>query len=346
MAVYSAQPSGPLSLAARVTGFDPAELTALEHERLAVRVPAMRTSSHLVPTATVARVMAATRRPMAAHEWMLRPLDLGWDDLATRRDELLAVAGTPLTSKELRAELGWTSETTRAVTQISSLQGAVVRVGATGLRSNAVSYVSTEAWLGAPLDEPDPDEALVWLAGEYLRAFGPVRVDDFAWWTACTRKRAVAALDAVDTVEVAPGLLLAAADEDAFASVEPVPADHVDLLPVWDAYTMGYPSSGRARFGPPEVLDRLYDPAGNGLGVVLAGGRAVGAWSSRFAGRTMQVDMEELAKWPAAVRKQVDGRLAELAELLGAADLTVVPVSGTTRRPVGGKGNRRSYLTG
>ena len=326
--------------------FDPAELAALEQDRLAVRVPAMRTSSHLVPTATVARVMAATRRPMAAFEWMLKPLGLSWDDFARHRDELLAVADTPKLSKALRAELGWTSDTTRAITQVSSLQGAVVRVGATGLRSNAVSYVSTEAWLGAPLDEPDPDEALVWLAGEYLRAFGPVRVDDFAWWTACGNKRAAVAFDQVDTVEVAPGLLLAADDEDAFAAVESLPTDHVDLLPVWDAYTMGYPSSGRERFGPPEVLDRLYDPAGNGLGVVLAGGRAVGAWSSRFAGRTMQVDMEELGSWSAAVRKRVDGRLAELAELLGAADLAVVPVSGTTRRPVGGKGNRRSYVTG
>ena len=345
VAVYSAQPSGPLSLAARVPAFDPAEFAALEQERLAVRVPAMRLSQHLVPTATVARVTAATRPPLTKVAWSLKPLGLTLDDHPALRDQVRAVATVPLTSRQLQAELGWPSAQVRAVVQIASVEGTVVRVGGAGLRSNAIGWVATEAWLGGPIEPCDPDEALAWLAGEYLRAFGPARVDDFAWWTSSTKPRAAAALARVDTVEVAPGLLLRAEDEAALAATGPLPPDHVDLLPVWDAYTMGYPSTGRARFGPPEVLDRLYDDAGNGLGVVLAGGRAVGSWNSRFAGRTMQVDMEELAPWTPAVRTRVDERLAELADLLGAADLTVIPVSGGTRKPVGGKGNRRSYVT-
>jgi len=345
VAVYSAQPSGPLSLAARVATFDPGEFAALEQERLAVRVPAMRSSAHLVPTATVARVMAATRPPLARFAWHLKPHGYTLDDHAALRDEVRAVATTPLTSKQLQAALGWSSALVRGVVQIASMEGTVVRVGGSGLRSNAIGWVSTDAWLGGPIDAVDPDDARAWLAGDYLRAFGPARVEDFAWWTSSTKPRAAAALAGVATVEVAPGLLLRAEDEAAFAAVEPLPPDHVDLLPVWDAYTMGYPSTGRTRFGPPEVLDRLYDDAGNGLGVVLAGGRAVGSWNSRFVGRTMQVDMEELAPWTSAVRTRVDGRLTALAELLGAADLEVVPVTGGARKPVGGKGNRRSYVT-
>jgi len=345
VAVYSAQPSGPLSLAARVATFDPGEFAALEQERLAVRVPAMRSSAHLVPTATVARVMAATRPPLARFAWHLEPHGYTLDDHPALRDQVRAVATTPLTSKQLQAALGWSSALVRGVVQIASMEGTVVRVGGSGLRSNAIGWVSTDAWLGRPIDAVDPDDARAWLAGEYLRAFGPARAEDFAWWTSSTKPRAAAALARVATVEVAPGLLLRADDEAAFAAAEPLPPDHVDLLPVWDAYTMGYPSTGRSRFGPPEVLDRLYDDAGNGLGVVLAGGGAVGSWNSRFVGRTMQVDMEELAPWTPAVRTRVDGRLAALAELLGAADLEVVPVAGGTRKPVGGKGNRRSYVT-
>ena len=348
VAVYSSQPSGPLSLAARVDGFDAAAYAALEHDqRRAVRVPAMRLSSHLVPTDTVARVTAATRPPLERVAWSLKALGLTLDDdFPTLRDQLVDAAATPLAAKPLREALGWPAEQVRSVAQIAAVEGTVLRVGGAGLRSNAVGWVATEAWLGAPLDRPDPDAALAWLAGEYLRAFGPAGVDDFAWWTSCGKQRAATAVAGLDTVEVAPGLLLRADDAEVFAAVEPLPDDHVDLVPVWDAYTMGYPSTGRARFGPPEVLDRLYDPAGNGLGVVLAGGRAVGSWNSRFRGRTMEVDMEALGRWPAAVRRSVDARLAGLAELLGAHDLVVVPVAGGTRRPVGGKGNRRSYVTG
>jgi hypothetical protein len=218
--------------------------------------------------------------------------------------------------------------------------------GGGGLRSNALSYVATVAHLGEPLSDHDADAALAWLAGEYLRAFGPARIDDFAWWSGCGKKRAIAAFAGIDTVEVAPELRLAAGDEAEWAVTEPLSPDHVDVLPVWDAFTMGYPATGRTRFGPPEILDRLYDDAGNGLGVVLAGGRAVAGWNSRFVARTMQVDLEPLAHWRPAVRLGIERRLAELATILDAADLEIIPVSGGPRRPVGGKGNRRSYVDG
>ena len=343
--VYSAQPSGPLTLAARVAAFDPAEFVELEREsRRIVRVPAMRGSVHIVPTAEVGRIMAATGFPRNKFAWHLRPADLDWDGYERCLAEAVELLQEPLASAQLRKETGWSSARARAVLQLGTADRTLVRVAGDGLRSNALRYVATVAWLGAPIEEHDPDESLVWLAGEYLRAFGPAQVDDFAWWTSCGRKRAEAAFARLDTVEVAPGLLLAAADVDEFEATEPIGPDHVDVLPVWDAYTMGYPSTGRSRLGPPEVLDRLYDDAGNGLGVVLAGGHAVGSWNSRFVGRTMQVDLEPLAHWRAAVRLQVERRLADLAALLGAANLDIVPISGGPRRPVGGKGNRRSYV--
>jgi hypothetical protein len=341
--VYSAQPSGPLSLAARVDAFSAVEFAELEATQQVVRVPAMRGSVHIVPTASVERIMAATRAPRAKYAWHLRPAELDWDGYSVCLSDVVGLLSAPLTSAQVRAEMGWTSARTRAVLQLGTVDGALVRVAGEGLRSNALRYVSTVAWLGGSFSYPDPDAALVWLAGEYLRAFGPVQVDDFAWWSGCGKKRAVAAFASLDAVEVAPGLVLLAGDRDEFEATDELSPDQIDLLPVWDAYTMGYPSTGRGRFGPPEVLDRLYDDAGNGLGVVLAGGRAVASWNSRFVGRTMQVDLEPLAHWRAAVRLQVERRLASLATLLGATDLDIVPISGGPRRPVGGKGNRRSY---
>ena len=50
--------------------------------------------------------------------------------------------------------------------------GELVRVAAgKWLRSNELRYQAAE------IEEADADEALAWLAGEYLRAFGPIRAE-------------------------------------------------------------------------------------------------------------------------------------------------------------------------
>ena len=61
--------------------------------------------------------------------------------------------------------------------------GVLRRIGADGLRSNQLRYVA------ADIPEADPQEALAWLAGEYLRAFGPARPEDFRWWKFTLRRR-------------------------------------------------------------------------------------------------------------------------------------------------------------
>jgi winged helix DNA-binding protein len=101
-----------------------------------------------------------------------------------------------------------------------------VRVAAgKGLRSNELRYVAVQ------LEEAEADAALAWLAGEYLRAFGPARVKDFTWWAGVTATRAKAALAEHDTVET-DGYLLRARDLRAFEAAQP--ARGVDLIPKWD----------------------------------------------------------------------------------------------------------------
>ena len=64
-------------------------------------------------------------------------------------------------------------------------------------------------------------------------------------------------------------------------------ASGVDLLPKWDAYTMGYPSGGRGRFADPDVAERLYDFRGDGMPVILvaySGGYLPAAWALAVGG--------------------------------------------------------------
>jgi hypothetical protein len=161
------------------------------------------------------------------------------------------------------------------VVQTKTFEGVLLRVGAGSLRSNALRYVAASDWLGHPdLPQVDPDEALSWLAGEYLRAFGPARPEDFRWWTGVSKERATVALGSVETVEVGEGYLLPGTDREDFEAVEAPERGSVNLLPKWDCYTMGYAPDGRQRFVRPEARARVYRAAGDGLGLIRVGGEA------------------------------------------------------------------------
>ena len=171
--------------------------------------------------------------------------------------------------------------------------GELLRIGAKGLRSNELAYVANE------LDEADADEALAWLAGEYLRAFGPIRVKDFIWWAGVTATRAKQALAEHDTEELDDGLLIRAKDRKTFDKAKK--PSGVDLLPKWDSYTMGYAPDGRDRFAHPDVVKQCYDFRGDGRPVILVDGQAAGTWEKG--------EVELFDKVPAKTRKAIDERL-------------------------------------
>ena len=86
------------------------------------------------------------------------------------------------------------------VARVLAREGRVLRVGHS-LRTDQLEYVATAAWLGQELEGVDRSEALEWLAREYLRAFGPARGVDFAWWAGVPRRSAAAALARLKTLE-------------------------------------------------------------------------------------------------------------------------------------------------
>ena len=159
----------------------PADYRRLDADRSAVRIPAMRSSGHLVPTATLARIAAATRRPAASFDWIWRGVGLTEPEYRAAGAAIVAAAATPVTVAELRTRLPTAAASLldrhpqAATMLVRSLraEGALVALAPSSLRSNAFAYVAVEAWLGGPLEPVDPDDALAWLAGEYLRAFGP-----------------------------------------------------------------------------------------------------------------------------------------------------------------------------
>jgi Winged helix DNA-binding domain len=325
VAVYSSHPTAPLSLHARAGGFDAAGFRWLEEDRAALRLPAMRGSIHVLPRESAHLAFRATSPTTAAQRWRLRYAGVSEERYDELKTEILEAAREPRTSRQIGAEIDESGESLRAVIQTMTFEGVLLRVGAEGLRSNALRYVAADAWLVDGLPDAHPDEALSWLAGEYLRAFGPAHPEDFRWWTGVSKERATTALSSVETVEVGEGYLLPAADGDGFEAIEAPGPGSVDLLPKWDCYTMGYAPDGRRRLVRPDLQGRAYSEVGDGLGVVLVDGEAAGAWEARFPGgdKKMQVDLD-LFKTPGATLKQViEDRFEEVAALLGARSLSL-----------------------
>jgi hypothetical protein len=184
------------------------------------------------------------------------------------------------------------------IARILAREAKIIRIGKS-LRTDQLRYVATSAWLGHELADVDASEALAWLAGEYLRAFGPARAADFAWWAGASRRAAEAALETVPKVS-RDGLLLLEEDADPFDRCEPLDPEAIAVLPKWDSYTMGYAPDGRQRFVDDRFLSLAYTSvvgspgatSGDGVPLILRAGRAVASWSHRFAGDRLVVTVK------------------------------------------------------
>jgi hypothetical protein len=296
--VYSAHPSAPLSLHARAAKLDAAAFRRLA----AVRLPAMRQSIHLLPRKTAHLAFRATPAPASDRAKRFRYFKLTDGRYEELRRQLLKAAREPRTQEELREATGAGAQELKGASAQMTRDGELVRVAVGGLRSNELRYVAAE------IEDADPDEALAWLAGEYLRAFGPARVKDFTWWAGVGAKRAKAALAEHDTEELDDGLLILAKDMSAFEKTKPLKGT-VDLLPKWDCFQMGYAPDGRARFAHPDVLDRCYDFRGDGRPVILVDGQAAGTWE--------RMEPEFFDRATKKLREAVEQRLDDVRAFLG-----------------------------
>ena len=329
---YSSHPSAPLTLLARVPGLTPDAFAVLEERRDVVRIPAVRLAISLVPTDIAPRVFAATRQPVEKFARNLDWAKIAPADYAALKRRALEIAREPIGAKDLQAALaaGDTADAKlMTAVRVMAYEGVVLRLGG-GLRSDSLRYVATDAWLGEPLAEADPVASLVWLADAYLRAYGPARPADFAWWAGSTKTRATAALAGIRTVDLGDGLLLPADQESAFAVTEPLDPEALALLPKWDSYTMGLAPDGRDRLVAAAHLKRAYSTAGSGTGatsgdglpLVLRGGEAVTTWSQRFTGNALRIEVTPFVP-EATLPDRIKDAFSAVGRLLGASSADV-----------------------
>jgi hypothetical protein len=330
IAVYSAHPTAPLSLFARVRSMDARKYRALEQERWALRLGAMRGSIHLMPRETAPRIFSATNgqdpKILARRMQIAR---VTAEEYANFKRHVMQNVREPMSVRALRDATGEKEAGLGTLLRAMSVEALVVRVGAEGLRSNDLRYVPIKVWLGEELPRADQESSLVWLAKEYLRAFGPARMQDFMWWTANTKTVVTKALGQLETVDVGEGHLLLKEQLRAFEKAKPFSNDAIAILPKWDCYTMGYAPDGRGRFVTPDMQARIYDLAGDGYGAILSNGLAVAAWDLRSAGNsragkdTLDVNIDWFEKPGARLKEAVVKELGALSAFLESGSIKV-----------------------
>lgn len=320
-----------LGLGARVDGLAPRDVrTALWQDRTLVKTWAMRATLHLIaardlPLYAAARSNFETRNwqayytyygvPPKLQETYLEVAPHVLSDQPLTREEFAAALGERTGSQELHKLIrtpGWGTALKPLAWRGDLCFGPS--------RGQNVTFVHPPKWIGAwqPL-EPYP--ALQEVARRYLRAYGPGTPETFAgWW----ELRLVPArklfrsleedLEAVD-VEGWKAFVLKSTLEPMLDSR---PAATVSLLPLFDAYSMGW--GGRTGALEPMVSAThkalVYREAGWVSPVVLVDGRMEGVWEYAIKGSQTVVTLRMFSPPQPAVKKGLAAEAERLGEFL------------------------------
>lgn len=344
VALHSSDPATVfLSVQARVPGFTSTDLEQVLYEdRSLVRMLGMRRTMWVVPRDFASVLDSSSTAALVAPQlkrtaWMVESGGItsngaAWyEKTATKVLEALDARGEA-TARELTKDvpelaqkvtfykkdggvMGDVGASTRVLFMLAT-EGRVIRARPLGTWiSSQYRWSRMENWLGAPLEQLDPDEAQATLVRSWLRTFGPATVVDIKWWTGWTVKQVRTALQAVEAVEVTlgngPGYLLG---DDVEGVTHPGP--WVALLPSLDPTTMGWKE--RDWYLGDETA-RLFDRNGNAGPTIWVDGRVVGGWAQRKSGEVAYELFQDVGK---QASDAVQTRAAELQLWLGEIRVT------------------------
>jgi len=282
-------PNPYLQLFTRMPGFT---RPALDHElyerRSLARVHCMRGTLFLLPLDLLPIAWAATRElvlgPSTKYLTAQGVTPRSYERWASLVDTVLA--GRALSAAQIRAELGaGHAVALPAVLNQMCDEGQLLRDRpVAGWRDAHSTYRRlAEALPQVKLDRYEPAQAVAMLIERYIARYGPVTLDDIAWWTGLGVRRCRGALQELGT-QITPVHLLdwdgehwvLRADLDRIMDATRARRTQVSLLAALDPYTMGF--RRRARLLNPDRQDFVYDRSGNATSVVLVDGRIAGVW--------------------------------------------------------------------
>lgn len=190
--------------------------------------------------------------------------------------------------------------------------------------SDALLFVRSDQWLGAPLPATGLAQAQTEALRRYLRCYGPSTLADFAGWAGISPSQARQIwlrLAEDELVEIkfgaAKGWLLRP-DRD-LLEAPPAPQG-VRLLPPYDAYLL---LSDRATIVPDKALHSHFWRALGNPGAVLADGEIAGSWRPEKKGKRLALNLTLFRTISAKSRVELEAEAEMLAPLKGATAVEV-----------------------
>ena len=252
---------------ARLGDFDAKDMfESIDSGRKLVRTHAFRTTIHVMHIDNLSMILSATGPSLfrAYRTDKYRKVDVLTDQeieamLSGVRD---ALKEGPLRTSDLKKIVPDIGEHVRSALLMLMARGNVVRAKANHARSNLTSYALLDQWVeGFKLKIIDEQEAITNLIQHHIERFGPVSVDDIAWWLRLTKtavKNAISTLgeEIVPTNSGKGQMYMTNSDFGIATSIEKPKEDQIWFLPYEDHFLKAF--IDRAEFIGESIQPMLF----------------------------------------------------------------------------------------
>ncbi|MFW9768076.1 MAG: winged helix DNA-binding domain-containing protein [Candidatus Thorarchaeota archaeon] len=258
-----------LSVWARIGDYDARKMFEdIDNGRQLVRTHSFRTTVHVMHTDNLSLILSATGPPLfrAFRNDKYRKMDLKSDKEIEEMLEQVrsALEDGPLRTSELKKAVPKVGENVRSALILLMAQGEVVRAKAKHARSNLTSYALLEKWTPKfKLEIIEEEKAVSELVKKHIELFGPVSVEDTAWWF---KQAKTAVKEAIQGQEEDVVMLeidgtekyLSLADLEIASSIDPPSDSPVWFLPYEDHFLKAF--IDRSRFISEKISPMISPP--------------------------------------------------------------------------------------
>lgn len=255
------------SVWARLGDFDAkAMFESLDNGVKLARTHAFRTTLHVMHTDNLSLILSATGPSLfrAYRTDKYRKVDQLSDrqieDMLNRVRELLADG--PLQTSELKKAAPDVGDHVRSALLMLMARGEVIRAKAKHARSNLTSYALVEKWFkGFKLKTIDESRAITELIQCHIERFGPVSVEDIAWWLRLTKTAVNSAIkdlgeEIVNVTLEGSEKYMTQSDSEIASSIEKSPEGYVWFLPYEDHFLKAF--IDRGTFISEDIQPKLF----------------------------------------------------------------------------------------
>ncbi len=254
-----------LSIWARIGTFEPRVFyKAINSGNTLARIHAFRGAVHLVHRDNLPLIVAATgprlyrmvRRGTVLSKYSDQQLEVMLRQFYSALDE------KPLRMRELKQALPELAPKLRSLLYIGMATGQVVRATTPHARSPLSTYALTKNWLpGLNMEQYSEETAFFELIQRYIAVFGPVSIEDIAWWLPTTKTQATRVVNELGTdivpVKIAgESKYMLANDLEMAQTQKSSSVPTVFFLPYEDYFPKGY--LARSWYISPEFQLRLF----------------------------------------------------------------------------------------